>query len=515
MIGLLIVDDEPAMRSMLSSLFDWDSLGITLVGTANNGLAAMKMINSDVNIVMVDMKMPHMSGQEFITLAKKNFPWLHFIVISGYDTFELVKNTFVLGIEDYFLKSELDPEKVEAALKKTADKILKKREELSKPEPSENSLKAKLFKRIIRNELPIPKAYEETAQSVHSCAFRAVVIKIPEYDIIAEKHFSGDTQPLNYGILNILNEITENAPTAVPFYNGKNEFVIIITDPPGELRKTNVHLLFKQLSDGLGNFINSNITAGISETSLNLKNLGELYRHAETACDYSYIEGLGVLINYENRKDYECVISPVVLIDEVRECLHTLQLEKLLDKLDYIIPSKGDASLTQTETVKQLISRIYYELEAFIQKNNFPIDPHSLAVGKNIGKYGCTEQFKAWLSQEINNILCNMKVTNNLVNKTITYVHQNYGDPNLRLNFIANELGITYNHLSRLFKLKTGIGFNQYLNDIRMKTAMEFLMESNLKLYEIAEKVGYQNYENFSRAFKAYYGNSPKKVYRK
>lgn len=87
------------------------------------------------------------------------------------------------------------------------------------------------------------------------------------------------------------------------------------------------------------------------------------------------------------------------------------------------------------------------------------------------------------------------------------YVDQNFKDASLE--DAAVQVNLSASYLSRLFKEKSGMGFSEYLLQVRMKKACEMLEDVRYKSYDIAYYVGYDNPKNFSRAFKAYYNVSP------
>ena len=66
-------------------------------------------------------------------------------------------------------------------------------------------------------------------------------------------------------------------------------------------------------------------------------------------------------------------------------------------------------------------------------------------------------------------------------------------------------------YLSHVFKSNVGIGYKQYLTKIRMKKACEMLKNTNKKVYEIAELVGYDNYASFNKIFQKEFCVSPQK----
>ena len=94
-----------------------------------------------------------------------------------------------------------------------------------------------------------------------------------------------------------------------------------------------------------------------------------------------------------------------------------------------------------------------------------------------------------------------------LIRKAIEYMEQNY-DKNLSRDSVAEKIYLSPSHFSYLFKQKTGIGFLEYLTNIRMKKAME-LLGTRLRVNEIAERVGYQNRNRFVINFRQYTGYMP------
>ena len=85
---------------------------------------------------------------------------------------------------------------------------------------------------------------------------------------------------------------------------------------------------------------------------------------------------------------------------------------------------------------------------------------------------------------------------------------------NLTLEEAAAKVSLSPAYLSRVFKEKSGTSFSELLLKTRMEKACEMLADIHYKSYDIAYYVGYDKPKNFSRAFKAYYGQSPSE-YRK
>lgn len=90
----------------------------------------------------------------------------------------------------------------------------------------------------------------------------------------------------------------------------------------------------------------------------------------------------------------------------------------------------------------------------------------------------------------------------------VQYLADNYKSQ-IDLSDVASHVGLSPEYLSRIFKKETGINFVVYLNNIRLKHALDLLENTNLKVYEIAENVGYSNLSYFSTVFKKNFGMNP------
>ena len=95
-----------------------------------------------------------------------------------------------------------------------------------------------------------------------------------------------------------------------------------------------------------------------------------------------------------------------------------------------------------------------------------------------------------------------------VISKVKEYIKENYKEASLE--DAAVQVALSPSYLSRIFKEKCGMGFSDYLTKTRMEKACELLGDIQYKSYDIAYYIGYDNPKNFSRAFKAYFGMTPK-----
>lgn len=99
--------------------------------------------------------------------------------------------------------------------------------------------------------------------------------------------------------------------------------------------------------------------------------------------------------------------------------------------------------------------------------------------------------------------------TRKAIERVQTFLENNYAEKDLSLQQVADNIGFSKNYLSNLFKQETGTTIWNYLVGVRMQKAREMVLNTDLKLYEIADRLGYTDQIYFSRIFKEHYGFSP------
>ena len=96
------------------------------------------------------------------------------------------------------------------------------------------------------------------------------------------------------------------------------------------------------------------------------------------------------------------------------------------------------------------------------------------------------------------------------INKAIDRILKNYSDEELSISQLANQLYLSSNYLSGIFKKETGKTINQFITQVRIYHAKQFLKDSSLSLSAIALRTGYHDANYFSKAFKRETGITPK-----
>lgn len=99
--------------------------------------------------------------------------------------------------------------------------------------------------------------------------------------------------------------------------------------------------------------------------------------------------------------------------------------------------------------------------------------------------------------------------SNVIVEKAKQYIDENYAKKGITLNEVAQQNHVSPNYLSYLFKKYMHCNLWEYVIKLRMEESKRLILTTDLRRYEIADRVGYESPEHFSKIFKKYYGMSP------
>jgi len=100
-------------------------------------------------------------------------------------------------------------------------------------------------------------------------------------------------------------------------------------------------------------------------------------------------------------------------------------------------------------------------------------------------------------------------ISNRYVLNAVSYIEDHFSDFDFSVGRLAESMGVSEGHISRLFKSELEVGINNYLTRYRIRKAMDYLKDVQLKVYEVTEMCGYQDIAYFSNTFKKLVGKSP------
>lgn len=111
---------------------------------------------------------------------------------------------------------------------------------------------------------------------------------------------------------------------------------------------------------------------------------------------------------------------------------------------------------------------------------------------------------------EMMNRVMGYKYTNNQIfNDILEYVNSNY-EKSIGLIDCAKQFHVSPNYITRMFNKYTAVSYITYINELKIKKAIELLKDTDSSIKEVAQKVGYNNLNYFYKNFKMITGITPK-----
>ena len=136
MLRVLIVDDDKLVRKGLISSMPWQAYDMEVVGEASNGRAALEFIESHaVDLLMVDLEMPVMSGIELMRIVRQRYPQLYCVILTFHQDFEYVQEALRLGAVDYIAKVQLEKERFDEVLSRISALVKRQAGQDAQPAP--------------------------------------------------------------------------------------------------------------------------------------------------------------------------------------------------------------------------------------------------------------------------------------------------------------------------------------------------------------------------------------------
>lgn len=531
-IKVMIVDDEYIILDGMSS-FPWDQYGCELVATAQNGREGLeKVFEFNPDLIFTDVKMPEMDGLQFAAEARKINDKVRMVFLTGYDNFEFAQEAVRLGASDYLLKP-VNFVKLDLLIKKLHDAII---------EEKQTSKYYKDLEKTFENELPYIRS-KFVNDLVHGrirtrydleYQTKAVGIHIEKYICIAitrENAHAGneDSWPEQYAFLNIGEEIFgEFCEAVLCEYDDMNlqfNFILLFKENDSERYcMEQVVAASEKLKQVAEEVIRYKVCVGISNIETDVYNMNVKYIEASRACSQSVYLGDNTIIHY---KDLDDVLKQDYEITEGRKQrlfmkIYSGQINEASKEIEEMF-SIADAKLGDCKymALDLLVACMRYpfmcRVKCKIQEEEYDfsflqdgIKVISNAVSVDEIVQYLTKGFSLLATQNNKNADDRYR---NIANNIMTYLKEHYSEE-LTLDSVADQFHMSRTYISRLLKLYANQSFLKILIDIRMDVARKMIMEDKYKMYEIAERVGYNDFSYFIQAFKKKYGVTPNE-YRK
>lgn len=525
---VLIVDDEYHIREGIKHTIPWSAMDLELVDTAANGRQAWEKLEQlPVDIVLLDINMPDMDGLELAARIREHKLDIEIIYLTGYDDFPKIKKALELQAVDYLLKPVAYGDLHQAltqALSSVREKRSSREYVLSLKEKVQESSEVQA-ENVLLGFMQQHKGLNDTRLQLEKWgivlqfdqSYAVISAEIDHYSKASEHWTLHDRQLYLYAFRKLAQEVLEpySGSLTVREHPGKITILASIGYGPEDRHATAALLeLSGKLQKTYLEYLNLSVSIGVSQLRSDPTQIHQSYLEAHQALEYRSVLGTKMIIHYPLVHPYpsESTGMPgkeLLLLNELRAGNE----KTVMDALEAIFEDLRQRPISELRIVASQLLVFTRRLiaQAGIEEQDFAIgDPLT-----RIRLAQTAEEVIGTLNSLFRQAVCSIqqkKIKDNASPKVIEeakkWIREHLGEE-ITLERIGRELHLSPNYLSALFKKTTGESFIEFTTRIRFEHAKQLLLDPDIKVYEVAERIGYTDANYFSIAFKKSEGLTP------
>lgn len=489
---VMLIEDEEFILEGLQNILDWEAIGMQVIHTAHNGEEALaKWKQEKADIIVTDISMPVMDGLTFLKELRRTEHRARCIILTGYDEFDYARKAITLDVEDYILKP-IDEEQLEEVLKQTDERL----KELDRKRAANMDDKAGWIQFLKGNMT------REEADS-----YISVLPKLSDNDTVYAALMRIDLKSLAEAKLSdVLFEFQKEDNIRV-IYLSADCLLLLIYEREEIGQKLSVIQSRIESDYGIMSFIST------SSPFSNYGSLPKAFDEAKRLQKYIIIEGYGSSITSEQLRirSFEDIY-----IDEA-------MLRRLILKKDtrggvcYIEDLFINNIKTETSVedfyqmcfkIAMILQEIKTEYKLIEQKNMQNVTE----MIENIYQAEDLFTIKTVFIGEITEIISYLHEEDSqytpVVKQILSEVQKNYKE-DMNLKTLSYKYNMNASYLGQIFQKEVGCSFAQHLSNTKNSIAKDLILNTNMKINDIAKEVGYPDTSYFYRKFKQCYGVSP------
>ncbi|THF76889.1 helix-turn-helix domain-containing protein [Cohnella fermenti] len=321
-----------------------------------------------------------------------------------------------------------------------------------------------------------------------------------------------DKHLYNYALCNVAEELilAEHNGVAIELENGCVAILMSFEDDDAE-----AELRAGALADLIKNYaaetLRRTITIGVGGLADSTEKLHLSFAQANEALSYRLVLGTNTVIAWEDVQGEESsrFYRLVAMTDAMMDSLKLLDVEKLKAQTD-----RWFEALAQSAVPPEMIRQLSLQclMKASVVAGEAGIDPEQFRMPQEmrdmLNQSDSLTDMKEFLLSVLQDYAERIRSKrghrekSDLIVKVLDYIRTNFGQAELSLNLLADEFRVSVSHLSKQFKEQTESNFIDYLMNLRIDTAKRMLTDTDGKIKDIAEAVGYSNVNSFVRIFK-------------
>lgn len=509
MCRILIVDDEILIRRGIMHYLDCESEGFQIVGEASNGQEALELIEvSYPHIIITDIVMPIMDGEELTRIVKEKYPQIEIIILSSYGEFDYVRSAFQRGVVDYILKPKLEAQSLLNVLKTAVKRIpgLQSREK----DLSVNQSIGQIINKLVLG-YDVQFDSEQISRAFPFSHFCLMAVDLKNHPSKGSANFSAQVKG------NIENVFNKQLSKAAHYSFIFNPHIIVFLVNVNQNDLTKVRDTANQLA---ASQVESGFT--LTEGFRNFGHVGKMFK-----------DSLLKLVNYHfyfpdspilTELDFPSIVpkSEKFNLDWFTEEFMRKHFDSSFFYLRDYAEKLSNCFTMDVFEYKAFFSNIIFNITILLGNMNYEIkelEQSRYTFFKLIDEANSARETIKLLDRfivEANESIFKMqnRAKNINMKKFMDYLKNHYSEP-LTLNDVAATFHFNPSYISSYFSAHNNEGFIESLNRIRIEEACKLLLKETAAISEISEMVGFSDHSYFCKVFKKVKGMSPSQYKRK
>lgn len=531
MYKLLVVDDEYYIRDCVTTTIDWNKIGIEVVGTAIDGEDAIKKVEAlTPDIIITDVRMDNVDGLNLAETLRREHPLIKVIIMSGYDDYEYMKKALEVKVFSYILKPMRPVELIETVQNVIAA-IEEERELVSRIQQMEQEIdrdKYLLIEKFLydliygnyenREELQAAMNFLSTGFSKDF--YVCIIITIADYREIIKNSGLKKLHGLKLSIKELMNDKLSGYEIWT-LLGDDGSLKSIIGNNSFGLGASENQLISEldQLCIYITKFLGITVSISIGRVYQDLLDISKSYEEALLVGEHSALSGGSGIVHIN---DLSKPGDTHYVYPSAKEALLFRHLFNSSEtKLVALVKDLFNEMLGQNYTKDRMRIDVLGLLGKISRKAmDMGVDMYHLYNHKLLDPYNAFEHYHN--HEQIENWLINIIIKTveavkskqdsqlkSVIVKANKFLEENYANPNLTLEVLSGSLFLNPTYFSRLYKKETGENYVDALIRIRIEKAKSLLRETNKKISDISECVGYPVPKYFYAIFKKHTGRTP------
>lgn len=511
---VLLVDDEIFTIRMLQNIIPWKEMGMELIGYAQNGEEAYeKVLKESPDIVVSDIRMPGMDGLEFLKRVHSYNPAIKSILMSAYADFSYVKEGMKLGCSDYILKP-IDESELEQALRKVILAIQGEKEQekvISKSVKQLDALNLYHYMRTGQGKNKILKSW----QSYRIHTFRVFIVQINSATI-DEYICSANIEIGHEGyITGVLEHSLAECISRYVIFDYEEGCWAVITEEP---QKVSCYEMAQKMIRDIAAEMGIPLEVCFSSSGSCLEEVPRLYEEVRNLNKYRFYIGEKEILGYgyNCRKEELDEIKNIGILKDMEQAVKNGNQKEAVSILNEVLELSADRYIGRWEEYYELCYQIVLIVRKYTTRDMVSEEAYRKMeeiTYEQLAALPSLKELRTKMRELLECVSASAKrrqdrTYSKPVKESIELIEKHYSQ-NLSLEEICAKIAVSKNYFCYLFKRETGMSLWNYLTVVRLQHAKKLLEETELKSYEIAFQVGYDNPSYFSKIFKKYENMTP------